>query len=84
MLALSLLAAGLAPQPAALRTQSLLRAQPLLRAARRAPAPQCAAAPPPFATTMQLGLDSQVVTDTILDIGVYGLLALTVPGALGG
>eukprot|EP00908_Phaeocystis_cordata_P024617 Transcript_7076.p2 GENE.Transcript_7076~~Transcript_7076.p2 ORF type:complete len:196 (-),score=75.66 Transcript_7076:196-717(-) len=78
MLALSLLAAGLAPQPAALRTQSLLRAQPLLRAARRAPAPQCAAAPLPLATTMQLGLDSQVVTDTILDIGVYGLLALTV------
>ena len=71
------LTVGLAPQHA-LRSPSPLRAQPLLKAARRAPPPQCAAEPLQLATTLQLGEGSYAVTDTLLDIGVYGLLALTV------
>ena len=76
MLALSCLTAGLVPH-VALRTQPLLQAQPL-RVARRAPPPQAAAESAHLATTVQLGVDSQVVSDTLLDVGVYGLLALTV------
>ena len=80
MLALSCLTVGLVPH-AALRTQSLLQAQPL-RVARRAPPPQAHAAAifesSHLATTVQLGMDATVVSDTLLDVGVYGLLALTV------
>ena len=80
MLALSCLTAGLVPH-AALRTQPLLQAQPL-RVARRAPPPQAHAAAifesAQLATTVQLGVDATVVSDTLLDVGVYGLLALTV------
>ena len=80
MLALSCLTAGLVPH-AALRTQPLLQAQPL-RVARRAPPPQAHAAAifesSQLATTVQLGVDATVVSDTLLDVGVYGLLALTV------
>ena len=80
MLALSCLTAGLVPH-AALRTQPLLQAQPL-RVARRAPPPQAHAAAifesSHLATTVQLGMDATVISDTLLDVGVYGLLALTV------
>ena len=80
MLALSCLTVGLVPHTA-LRSQPLLQAQPL-RVMRRAPPPQAHAAAiiesAHMATTVQLGLDATVVSDTLLDVGVYGLLALTV------
>ena len=81
MLALSCLSVGLVPH-AAVRTRPLVHAQPPLRVARRAPPPQAHAAAiyesSQMATTVQLGLDPTVVSDTLLDLGVYGLLALTV------
>ena len=81
MLALSCLSVGLVPH-AAVRTQPLVQAQPPLRVARRAPPPQAHAAAiyesSQMATTVQLGLDPTVISDTLLDLGVYGLLALTV------
>ena len=78
MLVFGCVALGLTPYTA-LRTQPLLQAQPL-RVARRAPPPQAAAAAESvhLATTVQLGADAQVISDTLLDVGVYGLLALTV------
>ena len=80
MLALSCLSVGLVPH-AAVRTQPLVQAQPPLRVARRAPPPQAHAAAiyesSQMATTVQLGLDPTVISDTLLDLGVYGLLALT-------
>ena len=81
MLALSCLSVGLVPH-AAVRTQPLVQVQPPLRVARRAPPPQAHAAAiyesSQMATTVQLGLDPTVISDTLLDLGVYGLLALTV------
>ena len=81
MLALSCLSVGLVPH-AAVRTQLLVQAQPPLRVSRRAPPPQAHAAAiyesSQMATTVQLGLDPTVISDTLLDLGVYGLLALTV------
>ena len=80
MLVFGCVALGLTPYTA-LRTQPLLQAQPL-RVARRAPPPQAHAAAifesSHLATTVQLGMDATVVSDTLLDVGVYGLLALTV------